>query len=89
MARAKEPTYAPGERTLHPDDTGSDVKAAQAALGVKQTGVFDEDTAAAVKRLQRLHGVPQQGTVGPATWPLLLGARVEHAPVGPFQPTQS
>jgi murein L,D-transpeptidase YcbB/YkuD len=72
MAKKTEPAYVPGERTLHPDDTGPDVKAAQAALGVKQTGTFDLDTTEAVKRLQRLRGIPQQGVLGPATWAWLL-----------------
>lgn len=87
MARAKEPTYAPGERTLHLGDTGPDVKAVQSALGVKVTGTFDEDTVEAVKRLQRLRGLPQQGSLGPATWPYLLTPAVEVAPAGPFNET--
>lgn len=76
MARAKE-TFAPGERTLHPGDTGPDVKAVQAALGVKVTGEFDDATVESVKRLQRLRGLPQQGTLGPATWPYVLEGQVE------------
>lgn len=72
MAAKREPVVEPGARTLHLGDTGSDVRVAQKALGVKVTGTYDEDTEAAVKRLQRLRGVPQQGTLGPATWPYVL-----------------
>lgn len=72
MARAKLPLHAAGDRTLHPGDRGTDVQAVQEALGLPATGEFDEDTEAAVKRLQRLRGLPQQGIVGPATWPFLL-----------------
>jgi peptidoglycan hydrolase-like protein with peptidoglycan-binding domain len=74
-----EETAEAGYRTLHRCDTGPDVAVLQERLGVDATGKFDAATERAVKRLQRLRGLPQQGTVGPATWPYVLAVQVDLA----------
>ena len=82
-ARADDPTTPPasdaaaapaaavspalGERVLRFGDTGADVVALQALLGVDQTGTFDTATRRAVKRVQRAAGLPGHGVVGPKT----------------------
>lgn len=47
--------------------TGAWVKAVQAALGVRQTGLYWTATAAAVRTFQAAHGLTVDGKAGPAT----------------------
>ena len=66
---AAAPAAAPalGERVLRFGDTGADVVALQALLGVAQTGTFDAATRKAVKKVQRAAGIKAHGVVGPKT----------------------
>lgn len=78
----EEPAPEVGYRTLHPGDEGPDVAELQRLLELVDedghgSGKFDKKTEAAVKRYQRMRGLPQQGTVGPATWAYLLAPAQE------------
>lgn len=55
--------------------SGAWVRALQAALGVRQTGLYWTATAAAVRALQAAHGLTVDGKAGPAT---LTAAGVLH-----------
>lgn len=65
-------SHKPGSRTLHKGDKGPDVGVLQRFLGITDDGKFGPKTETAVKRYQRMRGLPQQGTVGPATWAPIL-----------------
>ena len=41
---------------------------------IERTGVYDEQTAAAIRRFQQIHGLPQTGGVDLATWNALANA---------------
>jgi murein L,D-transpeptidase YcbB/YkuD len=56
-----------GPRDLRRGDQGDDVKALQSALGTVMDGDFGPDTAAAVRRVQRIHDLVDDGVVGSAT----------------------
>ena len=49
------------------------VKLVQRALGLKDDGIFSQQTEAAVKNFQRLHGLVDDGIVGTQTLKKLLG----------------
>ena len=76
--------YGEGEFGNRPNlvagDTGAGVKLLQSLLGVKESGVFDQATRAAVDQFQRQQGWEPSG-VGPMTWEKLethagnIGAR--------------
>ncbi|MBV9931076.1 MAG: N-acetylmuramoyl-L-alanine amidase [Alphaproteobacteria bacterium] len=62
-----------GRRTLRRGMSGDDVKALQAKLGVDADGAFGGATEAAVRSLQREHGLVPDGIVGPKSWAVLAG----------------
>jgi hypothetical protein len=47
---------------------GEDVKAWQRILGMKDTGVFDDELVKATKKWQKGHNLTDDGKVGPLTW---------------------
>lgn len=55
-------------RNLSKGDTGPDVAALQALLGIPADGDFGSITESAVKSFQRATGLAADGVVGPATW---------------------
>lgn len=79
VQRADEPwrpwheDKAPGDRTLERWHRGTDVQWVQTALGVEQTGDFDEATENAVKRYQQVLGLNGDGRVDRYTWGNLRG----------------
>jgi murein DD-endopeptidase MepM/ murein hydrolase activator NlpD len=65
---------------LRPGATGADVLDLQKALAglgitIEVTGVFDDQTTAAVKSLQRSQGIKDSGVVGPATLKAVAAAQ--------------
>lgn len=56
-----------GPRVLRRGDTGDDVRALQAALGVRADGDFGPVTEAAVRGFQKARGLVVDGIAGPAT----------------------
>lgn len=54
--------------TARSGDTSYNVEYLQRMLGVKQSGVFDEETEAAVQEFQKRYGLVADGVVGPYTW---------------------
>ena len=67
LALAQTTAQAPAPSILSAGASGQAVTALQAALGVRQTGVFDAATRHAVRRYQRAHGLAVDGIVGPQT----------------------
>ena len=68
-------------RTLRPGYTGTDVTALQSRLATLQypvsvTGVYDDQTVAAVKLFQGMHSLTQDGVAGPKTFTALYSAAV-------------
>ena len=61
--------HAPRRSGSH--HAGGTVTALQQALGVPVDGDFGPQTARAVRRFQRAHGLAADGVVGPATWQAL------------------
>lgn len=61
--------------TLRRDSSGDGVKSLQQALGLAESGTFDAKTEAAIRQLQRDHGLTPDGIVGPKTWAALDGRR--------------
>ena len=57
--------------TVHPGDTGRDVKRLQRALHLRPDGVYGRGTKRAVVRFQRRHHLTADGIVGAATWRML------------------
>lgn len=71
-----------GSRALRLGDEGPDVAHVQELLDTldsagEASGTYDEATEAAVKRYQRLRGLPQDGVVDEDTWALLLAPAQE------------
>lgn len=67
-AFARHSTGAPAKpRILRLNDRGADVAALQTALGLPVTSIFDAPTDAAVRLVQRRHGLDVDGKVGPMT----------------------
>lgn len=60
--------------TLKAGAKGVAVLRVQKDLGVKQTGVVDKATVAAVKAFQRANRLPATGVVSPSTWSALVRA---------------
>lgn len=75
-----------GDRQLVAGTSGPDVRELQRLLGMPVTGTFDPNTSAAVLAFQQEHGLPQVGTVGPATKRAL--ARQPHLPSRPPTPAE-
>lgn len=50
-------------RDLAPGDSGSDVQHAQVRLGIAPTGTYDQSTAALVRGLQLVKGLPMTGEI--------------------------
>lgn len=72
---ATGPGAAPGRATLRRGATGELVKQVQQKSGVAVVdGVFGAKTEAAVRALQRAHGIVPDGIVGPKTWAVLDAA---------------
>jgi hypothetical protein len=61
----------PGHIIQH-GDTGPEVAAIQAVLGVQQTQTFGDTTREFVVRYQASHGLTVDGVVGPKTWAMLF-----------------
>jgi peptidoglycan hydrolase-like protein with peptidoglycan-binding domain len=70
---AEAPTSGagPGRLTLRRGAKGDLVKQLQGKLATSADGDFGGNTEAAVRTLQRLHGLVPDGIVGPKTWALL------------------
>lgn len=60
--------------TVRRGDTGDAVFKVQTAVGVAADGVFGAATEAAVRELQRKHGLVPDGIVGPRTWAVIDGS---------------
>ena len=45
-----------------------------AVTAIKDDGIFGPTTTAAVKAVQKMFGLTQDGVVGPSTWKKLIGA---------------
>lgn len=71
-----DPGAAPGRATLRSGATGELVKQVQQKFGWPYVdGIFGAKTEAAVRVLQRDHGLaPDDGIVGPKTWAVLDAA---------------
>jgi hypothetical protein len=67
LAIGQTSAQAPAPATLSAGSSGTAVSALQAALGVRQTGVFGPATARAVRSFQRRNGLSVDGIVGPQT----------------------
>jgi hypothetical protein len=67
LALGQTTAQAPAPATLSAGSSGSAVSSLQAALGVRQSGVFDAATRRAVLRFQRRNGLTVDGIVGPQT----------------------
>lgn len=65
-------------RTLVVGDMGKDVQAVQQLLGLRQTGFYDLDTAAAVRGVQIIQRLDSSGEVDEAT-ATILGPRAQDA----------
>lgn len=52
--------------------SGNDVKYLQSLLSIKETGVYDETTVAAVKEFQLRNGLKVDGVCGQSTWRAIL-----------------
>jgi hypothetical protein len=64
----------PGSRTVRLGVKGADVAYLQRWLGVKSTnGIFAAATELAVRRYQKMRGLPVDGVCGPVTWRNILG----------------
>lgn len=67
--RPPRPPRPPDERaTVGRGDTGEDVEAVQAILGLPEDGDFGPTTEAGVKAYQGACGLAKDGIVGPQTW---------------------
>jgi len=66
----------PAGETLKPGMSGSRVTVLQTRLDVEATGLFDEDTEAAVKLFQQANDLDDDGAVGPATLRALNRSRI-------------
>ncbi len=60
-------------KVVRPGAKGSAVRVLEAALNRKVDGKYGKKDVAALKRFQRLHGVPTTGTVARLTWAALRG----------------
>lgn len=78
-------SQASGSRTVGVGARGTMVKALQRQLGVKQDGIFGQQTRAAVERFQTQHGLQKDGVVGRQTLAGLRGnpnaAKITPGPV--------
>lgn len=77
LASASSASSASSAPTLKAGSKGAAVVRVQKALGVKQTGVFDSATVAAVKAFQRANHLAVTGVVTSSTWGAVV--RVEKA----------
>lgn len=62
-----------GRPTLRRGSRGDDVETVQKAVGVEQSGDFDGETEAAVRKFQRINNLVPDGIVGPRTWAVIAG----------------
>jgi hypothetical protein len=69
--------------TLRLGSQGDAVRRLQRALSTRETGVFDAETEANVKALQKGNGLVVDGVVGAKTWAVLESAGVKPAPAQP------
>lgn len=67
---------------LRAGDSSTAVAALQRLLGVRVTGFFGDETAAAVLRFQQSRGIPATGVVASLTWGA-LGQSAQPGPTGP------
>ncbi|MGO1050661.1 peptidoglycan-binding protein [Crossiella sp. CA198] len=70
--------YAATLSQVNPGDRGAEVKGMQLRLrelgyGLNGTGLYADNTLAAVKDFQRKHGINDSGIVGSKTWQQLVG----------------
>lgn len=66
-ASESSPTPPSTNIILRQGSRGSEVSRLQRALGIRDTGVFDSQTTAAVRQFQRGAGITQDGIAGPQT----------------------
>lgn len=74
--------------TLRIGSTGDEVKKLQASLGIKDDGIYGNQTAAAVKEYQKANGLSVDGIAGNQTLGKLYGGSTTTAPTTPTTQSQ-
>lgn len=70
-------SFGSDETAIRLNSTGDEVKKWQAIIGVTQDGQFGPNTETATKTWQTNHKLASDGVVGPATWAVALGRKID------------